>query len=158
MTIRTKIDVHARTLSMEFGDNMVQFNLFEAMKHLIENHFVFGLDMIDVLVDDYMGFVCAKIHVAIDVGLELVEVAEVVASQPPSPSIMQPLALELKPLLEYLKYAYLEDDQKISKERLLQVLRKHREAICWTLANFLGINPSICMHRILLEEEAQLVK
>ncbi|RDX80357.1 hypothetical protein CR513_39105, partial [Mucuna pruriens] len=54
MTARTKIDVHARTFSMEFGDNMVQFNIFEDMKHLTENHFVFDLDVIDVLVDDYM--------------------------------------------------------------------------------------------------------
>ncbi|RDY10728.1 hypothetical protein CR513_04702, partial [Mucuna pruriens] len=57
-----------------------------------------------------------------------------------------------------MKYAYLEDDQKIpiiiannlqseQEERLLHVLRKHRKSI--------GINSFICMHRILLEEEAQ---
>ncbi|RDX98853.1 hypothetical protein CR513_18187, partial [Mucuna pruriens] len=28
MTARTKIDVHSRTLSMEFGDTLVQFNIF----------------------------------------------------------------------------------------------------------------------------------
>ncbi|RDX95064.1 hypothetical protein CR513_22455, partial [Mucuna pruriens] len=33
MTERKKIDVYARTPSMEFGDNLVQFNIFEAMKH-----------------------------------------------------------------------------------------------------------------------------
>ncbi|RDX89306.1 hypothetical protein CR513_28983, partial [Mucuna pruriens] len=33
MTTRTKIDVHVGALSMEFGDNLVQFNIFEAMKH-----------------------------------------------------------------------------------------------------------------------------
>ncbi|RDX71576.1 hypothetical protein CR513_49058, partial [Mucuna pruriens] len=33
MTARTKIDVYAKTLSIEFGDNLVQFNIFEAMKH-----------------------------------------------------------------------------------------------------------------------------
>ncbi|RDX95347.1 hypothetical protein CR513_22142, partial [Mucuna pruriens] len=38
------------------------------------------------------------------------------------------------------------------EERLLQVLRKHRKAIGWTLADLLRIHPSICMHRILLEE------
>ncbi|RDX89473.1 hypothetical protein CR513_28795, partial [Mucuna pruriens] len=54
MTTRTKIDVHARTLSMEFGDNMVQFNIFEVLKHATENHSIFSLDMIDVLADDYM--------------------------------------------------------------------------------------------------------
>ncbi|RDX82374.1 Retrovirus-related Pol polyprotein from transposon 17.6, partial [Mucuna pruriens] len=33
MTARTKINVHVRTLSMEFGDTLVQFNIFEAIKH-----------------------------------------------------------------------------------------------------------------------------
>ncbi|RDY04596.1 hypothetical protein CR513_11664, partial [Mucuna pruriens] len=73
---------------------------------------------------------------------------------------VDPLALELKPLPKQLKYAYLEDDQKLlfeQENRLLQVLRKHRKAISWTLAYLRGINPSICMHRILLEEEAQLM-
>nr|KYP62131.1 hypothetical protein KK1_016656 [Cajanus cajan] len=55
-TARTKIDVHAGTLSMEFGDNLVQFNIFEAMRHPIENHSVFSLDVIDLLVDDCTDF------------------------------------------------------------------------------------------------------
>ncbi|RDX89750.1 hypothetical protein CR513_28488, partial [Mucuna pruriens] len=32
----TNIEVHARTLLMEFKDNLVQFNIFEAMKHPTE--------------------------------------------------------------------------------------------------------------------------
>ncbi|RDY13388.1 hypothetical protein CR513_01695, partial [Mucuna pruriens] len=116
--------------------------------------------------------ICAKSCVAIDKGPEVAKVAEVgevievAASKPsshPSP------AVELKPLLEHLKYAYLEDDQKLSiiiannlqseqEERLLCVLQKHRKAIGWTLANLPGINPSIGMHRILLEEEARPVR
>ncbi|RDX92977.1 hypothetical protein CR513_24821, partial [Mucuna pruriens] len=38
MTAKTKIDVHAGTLSMEFGDTLVQFNIFEAVKHPTEDH------------------------------------------------------------------------------------------------------------------------
>ncbi|RDX64496.1 hypothetical protein CR513_56945, partial [Mucuna pruriens] len=41
---KTKFDVHVGTLSMELGDNMVQFNIFEAMKHPTKNHSVFGLN------------------------------------------------------------------------------------------------------------------
>ncbi|RDX62422.1 hypothetical protein CR513_59252, partial [Mucuna pruriens] len=100
---------------MEFGDNMVQFNIFEAMTHLIENHFVFGSNVIDVLVDDYMQlhsglFAFSEFSDFVDVAnvfdfadLEGTcdgEVAKVVASEPPSPSNMQPPALELKPLLD----------------------------------------------------------
>ncbi|RDY10037.1 hypothetical protein CR513_05502, partial [Mucuna pruriens] len=45
MTARTKIDVHAWTLLMKFGDTLVQFNIFEAMKHLIEDTSLFGIDL-----------------------------------------------------------------------------------------------------------------
>ncbi|RDX82389.1 hypothetical protein CR513_36812, partial [Mucuna pruriens] len=54
MTARTKIDVHAGTLSMEFGDTLVQFNIFEAMKHLVEDTSLFGIDLIDKLVEEHM--------------------------------------------------------------------------------------------------------
>ncbi|RDX71232.1 hypothetical protein CR513_49447, partial [Mucuna pruriens] len=52
MIAKTKIDVHVRTLSMEFGDTLVQFNIFEAMKHPIEDHSLFGIDLIDELVEE----------------------------------------------------------------------------------------------------------
>ncbi|RDY13884.1 hypothetical protein CR513_01133, partial [Mucuna pruriens] len=53
MTPRTKIDVHAGTFSVEFGDTLVQFNIFEAMKHPTEDHSLFGIDMIEELVEEY---------------------------------------------------------------------------------------------------------
>ena len=36
-TARTKIDVYAGTLSMEFGDITVHFNILDAMKHPSED-------------------------------------------------------------------------------------------------------------------------
>ncbi|RDX64348.1 hypothetical protein CR513_57103, partial [Mucuna pruriens] len=54
MTARTKIDVHVGTLLMEFGDTLVQFNSFEAMKHPTEDHSLFGIDLIDELVEEYL--------------------------------------------------------------------------------------------------------
>ncbi|RDX67167.1 hypothetical protein CR513_53986, partial [Mucuna pruriens] len=53
MTARTMIDVHARTLSMEFGDTLVQFNIFEAMKHSTEDHSLYSIDVIEELVEEY---------------------------------------------------------------------------------------------------------
>ena len=41
------------------------------------------------------------------------------------------------------------------EEKLVQVLKEHKMAIGWTIANIKGISPSTCMHRILLEEEAK---
>ncbi|RDX72987.1 hypothetical protein CR513_47460, partial [Mucuna pruriens] len=51
--IQNKIDVHARTLLMEFGDTLVQFNIFEVMKHPIEDHSLFGIDLTNELAEEY---------------------------------------------------------------------------------------------------------
>ncbi|XP_027347999.1 uncharacterized protein LOC113859417 [Abrus precatorius] len=51
-TTRTKIDVHARTLTIEFGDNIVCFNILDAMKHPSEEHSTFQIDLFDDLIDE----------------------------------------------------------------------------------------------------------
>ena len=40
----------------------------------------------------------------------------------------------------------------MEEEKLLRVLRDHKNAIRWSLADLKGIHPSMCMHRILLED------
>ena len=40
----------------------------------------------------------------------------------------------------------------MEKDKLLRVLRDHKDAIGWSLTDFKGIHPSMCMHRILLED------
>ncbi|RDX98630.1 hypothetical protein CR513_18419, partial [Mucuna pruriens] len=77
--------------------------------------------------------------------------------------------MELKPLPSHLKYAYLDTEQQLpviiannlhreQEDKLLQVLRKHKKAIGWKLSNLPGINPSIYMHRILMEEEVKPIR
>ncbi|MEJ1821292.1 hypothetical protein, partial [Escherichia coli] len=38
------------------------------------------------------------------------------------------------------------------------VIGQYKEAIGWTLADIKGISPSICVHNILMEEEAKPVR
>ena len=75
-------------------------------------------------------------------------------------------APELKPLRSTLKYAFLDHHSAnlviISsrldhnqEERLLAVLRARKEAIGWNLLNLKGIDPSLCTHRIFLEEDSR---
>ena len=76
---------------------------------------------------------------------------------------------ELKPLPDTLKYAYL-DEKKIypviisanlseqEEERLLKTLKKHRAAIGYTLDDLKGISPTLCQHKINLEEDAKPVR
>ncbi|RDX77642.1 Retrovirus-related Pol polyprotein from transposon 17.6, partial [Mucuna pruriens] len=44
------------------------------------------------------------------------------------------------------------------EDKLLHVLRQHKKSIGWKLSNLLGINPSICMHRILMKVEARPIR
>ena len=44
---------------------------------------------------------------------------------------------------------------KLEEQRLLETLRKYKEAIAWSLEDLKGISPSVCMHKILLEENAR---
>ena len=37
----------------------------------------------------------------------------------------------------------------------MNILKEHKEALGWTIADIKGISPSTCMHRILLEEGAK---
>ena len=72
--------------------------------------------------------------------------------------------LILKELPSHLKYAFLEPEKEkpviISielteneEQRLLQILRKYKEAITWLIEDLKGISPSICMHKILLNDD-----
>lgn len=82
------------------------------------------------------------------------------------PSIVQAPELELKVLPEHLKYAYLGESETLpviisatleakQEHKLVEVLKKHKTAIGWTLADIKGINPAHCVHRILLEDGAK---
>ena len=43
----------------------------------------------------------------------------------------------------------------MEEEKLLHILKKHKEVIGWSLADTKGIRPSMCMHMILVEEDSK---
>jgi len=78
------------------------------------------------------------------------------------PSLISLPKLDLKSLPKNLKYVYLGDDEtppviisgvlKLDQEeKLVRVLREHREAFGWTLADLKGLSPTLCTHTITLE-------
>ncbi|KAI3515815.1 hypothetical protein L1887_14720 [Cichorium endivia] len=82
------------------------------------------------------------------------------------PSIVQPPELELKVLPDHLKYAYLGNGDTLpviisthltepEEEQLIKVLKEHKQAMGWTIADIKGLSPSTCMHKILLEDECK---
>lgn len=71
------------------------------------------------------------------------------------PLIIKSPVLELKSLLSHLKYGYLGDNNTLpiiiviglpleQDNALLDVLKTHKEAIGWTIADIKGINPNSC--------------
>lgn len=44
---------------------------------------------------------------------------------------------------------------RIEEGRLIRVLQEHKEAVEWTITDIKGISPSMCMHKILLEEDSK---
>ena len=74
--------------------------------------------------------------------------------------------LILKELQSHLKYAYLELPRSkvviisarlsyAEEQKLLEILKKYQESIAWSIDELKGISPSICMHKILLEENVK---
>ena len=72
----------------------------------------------------------------------------------------------MKELPSHLKYEFLEPEKRkpviilaalteAEKQKLLVILRKYKEAIAWSIEDLKGISPSICMHKILLEDNAK---
>ena len=62
--------------------------------------------------------------------------------------------LILKELLEHLKYVFLHPEQakpviisaglfELEEQKLLEIIRKYKEAIAWSIEDLKGINPSI---------------
>ena len=76
--------------------------------------------------------------------------------------------LILKELPNHLKYAFLEPEKRklviisaalteSEEQKLLEIMRKYKEVIAWSIEDLKGISPSICMHKILLNDNAKLL-
>ncbi|GKC25340.1 reverse transcriptase domain-containing protein [Tanacetum coccineum] len=79
-----------------------------------------------------------------------------------------PTDLEMKPLPKHLEYAFLEENSLLpvvisalleqnEKERLISVLKNHKEAFAWKTSNIPGISPSFCKHKINFEDDVEPV-
>ena len=72
----------------------------------------------------------------------------------------------MKPLPSHLKYAFLGVEETFpviissslesnQENKLLEILKTHKTAIGWTIADIKGMSPLICTHRIHLEEDVK---
>ncbi|XP_023741054.1 uncharacterized protein LOC111889145 [Lactuca sativa] len=171
-TARTKIDVYAGSLTMEFDSETISCNIYDAMRYPSDVSSLCFIDVVEPLnqelfklCDDDMLEMILEIKKTTQFSLKQIELPQTHTRLPPS--LVQPPELELKVLPEHLKYAYLGDNEtlpviisthltKCEEEQLLKVLRQHKEAMVWTIADIKGLSPSTCMHKILMEDECKL--
>jgi len=78
---------------------------------------------------------------------------------------VDPREVKLKPLPPSLSYAYIDNDKRkpvivnanlSAKElsKLLKVLKTNSKALGYSVDDLVGIHPQVCMHRIILEDDA----
>ncbi|XP_061352702.1 uncharacterized protein LOC133297550 [Gastrolobium bilobum] len=164
-TARTKIDVHSGTLSMEFGDSIVHFNIFDAMKHPREEHSVFCVDVIDDVVEDISATFLAEFSTDFDSDFcgcgdsrECIVCDEITSHLSGfNDALIDDSDYECESN-EQLPVIVAKNLLPEQEDKLLTLLKENKRAIGWTMADIIGISPSTCMHRILLEEGAKPVR
>jgi len=200
-TANTKIDCGKDTLSMEVGDEKIEFNFHDAMKYPYSNVYsITCYDQVDKCVQQVFDFDCEDgLSVALSYDYDFTEIEEmerhicvpqnvhesalalqslqtiphgnvfvdlVLSHKKLLPSILQAPELELKPLPDNLKYVFIGDNNTLlviiatgltntQEEKLVKLLCDHKTTIGWTLADIKGISPSMCMHHIILKDNAK---
>ena len=72
----------------------------------------------------------------------------------------------MKELSSHLKYEFLEPEKRkpviisaalteAEEQKFLEIMRKYKEVIAWSIEDLKGISPSICMHKILMNDNAK---
>ncbi|XP_051115644.1 uncharacterized protein LOC127240848 isoform X2 [Andrographis paniculata] len=185
-TAQTKIDVKTGTLTMEFEGVKVHFNIFDAMGYHVEPNTFYCVDVLTENVqEDFDLSGKDELEVALTNCLDmnsmdefpisgaLEEIILALQSLTPEPlryvvvnsvltksdkglfsSVVQAPILKMKPLPVIISVTL----SSIQEEKLIQILREHKEAIGWTLTDIKGISPFLCTHKIVLEEDAKPIR
>jgi hypothetical protein len=200
-TANTKIDCGKDTLSMDVGEERIEFNFHDTMKYPYNNVYsITCYDQVDKCVQQVFYFDCKDgLSVALSNGYNFIEIEEmerhiyvpqnvqestlalqalqtvphgnvfvdlVLSHKKLLPSILQTPELELKPLPDNLKYVFIGDNNtlhviitkrltSLQEEKLVKLLCDHKTAIGRTLVDIKGISPSMCIHHILLNDNAK---
>ncbi|BBN70473.1 transposable element gene, partial [Prunus dulcis] len=174
-----------------------EFKVFDALKYPNDDHACFSMDVLEQMVQETFNasqeetpleraLIQSPETVNEEGNTAVLEAVNMLEALPPQrgkfnsifeplplstnklvPSIVKAPQVELKPLPENLKYAYLGDEKTLpviiasnlsasEEDKLIRsVLREHKTALGWTIADIRGISPTKCMHRIFLEGESK---
>ena len=182
---------------MEFDGEVVEFDIYDAMKFPSDDHSLCAIDIVEPFVQDVFdnsdvdklrnviehdidGFkldyvltssmkeVLAQLdgHKRLPISNLAIGPTLLTPSEKLVPSIVQAPEIELKDLPSHFKYVFLGKHNTFpviisnklttgQEDKLVKVLKEHKTALGWTIADIKGISPSTCMHRILLEDKAK---
>ena len=173
-------------MDISFGNQKVRINIFNTPKIFCEEEHCSIINLIDEIVEsesssnllkDNEPFNETQVQEIFDSPQPLhlqpwsiqIKPLPDLESEPLHPSIQAPPQLELKTLPESLTYAFLGPNKTLpviiasdltleQEDQLMDVLKAHREAIGWTIADLKGISPSICMHHIYTEDSTKATR
>ena len=168
-------------MKISFGNMTMELNIFHVRKQPLDYEEVQHVCLIEEIIeevveessiDDPLEACFAQFEEDLDLDKLMeqadatLETAPLVTSEKKETAVPNPPKKELKPLPDNLKYEFLGPVESLpmiiasdlvdaQEEKLLDVLREYKEAIGWTIEDIKGINPSLVMHKIHLEEYAK---
>jgi hypothetical protein len=180
-TANALINCRMGVMKISFGNITVELNIFHIRKQPLEYDEVQQVCLIEDAMEEVVEessmedpleacFAQFGEDLDLDKLLEqadaMLETTPLVSSEKEETIVPDPPKKELKPLPENLKYKFLGPAESLpviiasdlvdaQEEKLLDVLKEHKEAIGWTIEDIKEISPSVVMHKIHLEENAK---
>ncbi|KAL5543363.1 hypothetical protein UlMin_007147 [Ulmus minor] len=180
-------------LKLSFGNMTFELNVFNVVHKGVEIDDLCDVNMIETATHDFFLQMngndpfekcLAQFGMNIDLDSSISEVNSLLESTPlmdtekwkakiepflpieSTHSLSESPQLDLKPLPETLKYAFLGPSETLHviiasdldnehEDKLIDVLKDHGKAIGWKIEDIKGISPSVCMHRIHLEDDTK---
>ncbi|KAI3816831.1 hypothetical protein L1987_16536 [Smallanthus sonchifolius] len=171
-TAKALIDVYSGRLTLRVDEEEVTFDVGRSMQHTQnQDDSLYFVEAIYSCVSDHLQDTAEEESLDTQiVGGETFDPVAVFAmvdreSEPiERPSIEDPPPVELKELPSHIEYAFLDGESRLpiiiasdltsdEKDRLLEVLKQHKQAIAWRIMDIKGINPSFCTHKNLMEDD-----
>ena len=155
------IDVKRGKLTFEVGEEKIEFILSQFLKAPAIEDTCYFMDIIDECRKE------AELENEDNLDENLSSnLSECLAIAPDPTQCLRKPPLELKTLPKNLRYEFLDSELErpvivnaelgeTETEKLLQTLRKYPTALGYNITDLKGISPSICMHRIMLEEDCK---
>jgi hypothetical protein len=165
-------------MKISFSNMTVELNIFDISKRPRECDEIGSACLIEEVIEEESStkdpleacFARFREDLDLDALLEqanaVLEFAPLESKEEEEATKPEPPKKELKPSPDNLKNKFLgpadtlpviiaSDLHVAQEEKLLDVLREHKEAIGWTIEDIKGISPSVVMHKIHLEEDTK---